>query len=154
MNTAPRLPWHQLAPQAYKAMAGVHAALAGSSLGKKLIDLIQLRVSQLNGCAYCIDMHARDLLAQGEDLQRINSLQTWHEVALFEARERAALQWAESLTQVAKTRAPDADYELLQPHFNEREIVELSLVVAMMNAWNRMGVGMRNEVVRKPLQAA
>ena len=154
MNTAPRLPWHQLAPQAYKAMAGVNAALAGSGLGKKLIDLVQLRVSQLNACAYCVDMHARDLLAQGEDMQRINSLQTWHEVSFFDARERAALQWAESLTQVAATHAPDADFEPLRSHFDEREIAELSVVVAMMNAWNRMGVGMRNQVPRKPLQAA
>ena len=154
MNTAPRLNWHPLAPQAYKAMAGVNAALAGSTLGKKLIDLVQLRVSQINGCAYCVGLHARDLLAQDEDMQRINSLQTWHEVSFFDARERAALQWAESLTQVAATHAPNADFEQLRPHFDDREIAELSLVVAMMNAWNRMGVGMRNQVVRKPLQAA
>ena len=153
-NTAPRLPWHQLAPQAYKAMVGVKGALAGSSLGTKLIDLVQLRVSQINGCAYCVDLHARDLLAQDEDMQRINSLQTWHEVPFFDARERAALQWAESLTHVATTHAPDADFDQLRPHFDDREIAELSLVVAMMNAWNRIGVGMRNQVPRKPLQAA
>ena len=153
-NTSARLPWAQLAPQAYKAMAGTAAALADSTLGRRLIDLVQLRVSQINGCAYCVDKHARDLLAHGEDLQRINSLQTWHEVSLFDARERAALQWAESLTQVASTHAPDADFEQVHPNFDEREIAELSLVVSLMNAWKRMGVGMRMPVVPKALQAA
>jgi len=154
LQTRARLPWHQLAPQAQKAMVGVAAALADSTLGTKLIDLVQLRVSQVNGCAYCVDKHARDLLKMGEDLQRINSLTTWHEVGLYDARERAALQWAESLTQVTDTRAPDADFEQLRAHFDEREITELTLVVAMMNAWNRMGVGMRMPVVPKPLQPA
>ncbi|SFM32105.1 carboxymuconolactone decarboxylase family protein [Variovorax sp. OV329] len=154
INTKARLPWNQLAPQAYKAMGGVAAALADSTLGKKLIDLVQLRVSQINGCAYCVDMHARDLLKMGEDLQRVNSLSTWHEVGLYDARERAALQWAESLTQVADTHAPDADFEQLKAHFDDREIAELSLVVSLMNAWNRMGVGMRMPVVPRALQPA
>ncbi|MBS0452964.1 MAG: carboxymuconolactone decarboxylase family protein [Proteobacteria bacterium] len=153
-NTKARLPWHQLAPQAYKAMGGVAAALADSTLGTRLIDLVQLRVSQINGCAYCVDKHARDLLKVGEDLQRINSLVTWHEVSLFDARERAALQWAESLTQVAHTHAPDAAFEPLRAHFDDREIAELTLVVAMMNAWNRMGVGIRMPVLPKALQPA
>lgn len=154
INTKARLSWHQLAPQAYKAMGGAAAALADSTLGTRLIDLVQLRVSQINGCAYCVDKHARDLLELGEDLQRINSLVTWHEVSLYDARERAALQWAESLTQVADTHAPDADFEPLRAQFDDREIAELTLVVAMMNAWNRMGVGMRMPVVPKALQPA
>jgi len=151
-TSAPRLAWHQLAPQAYKAMGGVAAVLSDSTLGRKLIDLVQLRVSQINGCAYCVDKHARDLLALGEDFQRLNSLQTWHEVGLFDARERAALRWAESLTHVASTHAPDADFAQLRAHFDEREIVELSLVVSMMNAWNRVGVGMRMPVAHRPMQ--
>ena len=127
---------------------------AGGRLEPELIHLVLTRVSQINGCAYCVDKHARDLLKMGEDLQRVNSLVTWHEAALYDARERAALQWAESLTRVADTHEPDADFEQLRPHFDDREIAELTLVVAMMNAWNRMGVGMRMPVVPKALQPA
>jgi len=153
-NPSARLPWFQLAPQTYKAMLGASMSLAESTLGKKLIELVQLRVSQINGCAHCVDMHARDLLAQGEDLQRLVSLSTWHEVTLFDERERAALQWAESLTRIATGPVSEADFEQLRPHFDDREIAELSLAVAIINAWNRMGVGMRMPVVPKPMQPA
>ncbi len=147
----PRLPWRELAPQAYRALAGVNAALAPSTLGKRLIDLVQLRVSQINGCAYCVDLHARDLLAAGEDFQRINSLLTWREVPFFDERERAALRWAESVTRIAETHAPDADFEALGAHFTEREIAELTLVIAQMNAWNRMGIALRQPVAPRAL---
>lgn len=136
----------------FAAAAREGAALANSTLGKKLLDLVFLRVSQLNGCAYCVDLHVRDLLAQGEDLQRLNSLVTWREVSLFS--ERAALNWAESLTRLADTHAADEDYTPLAAHFSDRETAELTMAVALMNAWNRLGVGMRLPVRAAPLKVA
>lgn len=153
-TNAPRLPWHQLAPQVYKGLASAEAALATTSVDKKLIELVKLRVSQINGCAYCVDMHARDLLVLGEDFQRINSLSTWHEVSFFDERERAALRWAECLTRISTGLVHDEDFEQLRPHFSDKEIAELSLAIALINAWNRMGVGMHIPVARKPLQPA
>ncbi|MEJ7686310.1 MAG: carboxymuconolactone decarboxylase family protein [Variovorax sp.] len=137
-----------------RRLLGVNAALDESMLGKRLIHLVFLRVSQLNGCAFCVDMHARELLAAGEDPQRLNSLVTWREVPFFSERERAALNWAESLTRLIDTHAPDEDFEALRAHFDEREIVELTLAVAQINVWNRLGVGMRAPVAVKPLPAA
>ncbi|MBS0337767.1 MAG: carboxymuconolactone decarboxylase family protein [Proteobacteria bacterium] len=141
------------APEAYRALAGVNTALENSSLGRKLIDLVYLRVSQLNGCAFCVDMHARDLIAAGEDWQRVNSLSTWHEVGFYTDRERAALAWAESLTKLADTGAPDETYAALEPHFSKKEIGELTFAAAVINAWNRIGAGLRLPVQAKPLKA-
>lgn len=143
-----------LVPDAYRALAGVSAALGKAAIGKRLTDLVWLRISQLNGCAYCVDLHARDLLAQGEDWQRVNSLVTWREVGFYSERERAALNWAESLTLVDRTHAPDADYAALAPHFSEQEIAELTMAAALMNAWNRIGVGLRLPVAAAPLKPA
>ena len=143
MNTAARLPYHQLAPEAFRALLAVGKALAASTIEKKLIDLVSLRISQINGCAYCVNTHANDLLAQNESMQRMNRLVTWREDSLFSARERAALIWAESLTLVKDTRAPDADYDELLAHFSVKEVAELTISIAQMNAWNRIGVGMR-----------
>ena len=153
-STTARLPYPELIPEAVRALAGVNTALANSTLGKKLLDLVFLRVSQVNGCAYCVDLHARDLLAQGEDLQRLNSLVTWREVSLFSERERAALHWAESLTRLTETHAPDEDYAPLAAHFSDRETAELTMAVALMNAWNRLSVGMRTPVRAAPLKVA
>lgn len=154
MNTTARLHYQALAPEAFRALVGVNNALGTSSLGKKLLDLVYLRISQVNGCAYCVDMHARDLLAQGEDLQRLNSLVTWREVSFFTAHERAALHWAESLTLIRETQAPDADYAALAEHFNDREVAELTIAAAQMNTWNRIGVGLRLPVQAARLRAA
>jgi len=119
---------------------------------KVLIDLVFARVSQINGCAYCLDMHVRDLRQQGEDWQRINSLATWREVSFFNERERAALAWAETLTRLADRHEDrDAEFEVLKAHFSELEIVELSIAIAQINAWNRMGVGMRSQVLAKAM---
>ena len=148
-----RLPYHTLAPQAYQALRGLNQVLDASSLGKRLIELVFLRVSQINGCAYCVDMHARDLLAQGEDLQRINSLVTWRETTFFSERERAALDWAEALTEIIKSQAPDALFEALKPHFSEQEIAELSFAIVTINAWNRIAIGFRQPVKKAMLAA-
>ena len=142
--TEARLPWTKLAPKAYQAMAGVGATLAATSLGMLLIDLVQTRVSQINGCAFCLDMHVRDLRKLGETWQRINSLSTWREVGFYSERERAALAWAERLTCLAGGHGDqDATFEALKGPFSEQEIVELTWAVANINAWNRMAVGMR-----------
>ncbi len=154
MSQAPslRLAWTKFAPKSFQAMIAVNGSFESSTLGKVLIDLVFARVSQINGCAYCLDMHVRDLRVQGEDWQRINSLATWREVSLFNERERAALDWAETLTRLADHHADrDAEYEALKAVFSDQEIVELSLAVAQINAWNRLGVGLRSQVVAKAM---
>lgn len=148
----PRLPWTHIAPKAYQAMAAASATTAASSLGRPLIELVQTRVSQLNGCAFCLDMHARDLRKLGETWQRINSLQTWRETGLYSERERAALNWAETMTRLVEHHGSrDADFDMLKARFSDQEIVELCWTVAQINAWNRMAVGMQVPVAEKAL---
>lgn len=150
MSKEARLPWTSISPKAYQAMAGVGIAISQSSLGRPLIELVQASVSQLNGCAFCVDMHVRDLRKLGEGWQRINSLCTWRETELYSLRERAALHWAESITRLTEHHGDrDADFEPLQAHFSDQEIVELSWCVAQINAWNRMAIGMAAPVVEK-----
>jgi AhpD family alkylhydroperoxidase len=152
MNTTPRLNWFKTIPKTFEAILAVSASIDSSTVGKTVFDLVFARVSQINGCAYCLDMHVRDLRKQGEDWQRINSLATWREVSLFNERERAALDWAETLTRLADHHADrDAEYEALKAVFSDQEIVELSLAVAQINAWNRLGVGLRSQVVAKAM---
>lgn len=109
----------------------------------KLIALVNTRVSQINGCAYCLHMHTEEARKLGESEVRLYLLDAWRESALYSARERAALAWAESLTNIAATHAPDADYEDAQRHFSEKELTDLSIVIAMINAWNRLAIGSR-----------
>ncbi|MBB3181584.1 carboxymuconolactone decarboxylase family protein [Variovorax sp. Sphag1AA] len=149
----PRLPWTQIAPKAYQAMASVNGAIAKSSLGPALMELVQTRASQINGCAFCLDMHARTLRKHGESWQRLNSLQTWREVDFYDDRERAALNWTEVLTQLPDHHYDhDAAFEELKAHYSDQEIVELSWTIASINAWNRMSVGMRTPPSRDPLE--
>lgn len=150
MNEA-RLPWTQISSKSYQAMAGVNATLAKSTLGPQLVELVQSRVSQLNGCAFCLDMHTRILREAGEGWQRINSLPTWREVGLYSARERAALHWAETMTRLSDHSGQDAAFEALKLQFSDQEIVELSWTIALINGWNRMAIGMRAPVVEKPI---
>ena len=151
--TEARLPWTQLAPKAYQAMASVGAVTATSTLGMPLIELVKTRVSQINGCAFCVDMHVRDLRKHGETWQRINSLSTWREVGFYSERERAALAWAETLTRLADEHGDhDTAFTALQGQFGDQEIVDLTWVVAQINAWNRMAVGMRQPPSAKPLE--
>ncbi|CAG9173310.1 carboxymuconolactone decarboxylase family protein [Cupriavidus pampae] len=151
---APRLPWQTLAPVQYKSLVAVSMASAKSSLGPVLVELIQTRVSQINGCAYCVDMHVRDLRKAGESWKRLNLLSTWREVPyVFTAKEQAALAWAESLTNLpAGFSDRNAEFEALRAHFTEQEIVELSWTVASINAWNRMAIGMHEPVGDTPLE--
>ena len=151
MNS-PRLAWTKLAPKAYQAMAGVNAAIAGHTLGQRLYEIIQTRVSQLNGCAYCLDMHVRDLRKAGAPWQHINSIATWREVGFYDARERAALNWAESITRLVENHGDrDADFAQLQAVFSDQEIVDLTVLIAQINAWNRLGVGMQLPVAAKAI---
>lgn len=149
--TAPSAFKLSLAPNAYKAMVGVNAALEESTLGKRILNLVFLRVSQINGCGFCVDMHARDLLAMGEDLQRLNSVVAWREVTFFDERERAALHWAETVSDITHTHAPMAELERLRQHFDDKEIVELTYAVAQINAWNRLAIGLHVPVKRAAL---
>lgn len=149
---APRLPWTEIAPRTYQAMAAVKTTYARSTLGQVLMSLVDLRVSQINGCAFCVDMHARELRHLGEGWQRLNSLCTWRETALYSERERAALAWAELLTRLPDGHVGhDAAYETLREHFSEQETVELTWTVAQINTWNRLCVGMHAPVPDKPL---
>jgi AhpD family alkylhydroperoxidase len=131
------------APGVMKAMYGLELYLAKSSLDKQLLHLIKYRVSQINGCAYCLDMHSKDLRAGGETEQRLYTLDAWRETPFFTPRERAALEWAESVTLVSETHVPDEVYESVRKEFSEEELIDLTLAVATINAWNRFAISFR-----------
>lgn len=133
----------KLAPEAIKAMMALEASFKTCGLDHSLLELVKLRVSQINGCAFCIHMHATDLRQTGETEMRLHLLNAWREAPLYSARERAALGWAESLTLLAETGAPDADYQALRAEFSEAEQVQLTLAIGAINAWNRLQVGFR-----------
>ncbi len=148
-----RLPYYTLSPAAYRALAAAETAVEASPLGKQLVRLVFLRVSQINGCAFCVDKHARDLVKDGEDFQRINSLATWRETGFYTARERAALAWAEAATRLEHGEVADSVFLPLKEHFTEQEISDLGFATAVMNAWNRMGIGFRQPVARAAFPA-
>jgi AhpD family alkylhydroperoxidase len=133
----------KLAPDAIKAMTALGAAIENSGLEHNLIELVKLRASQINGCAFCIHMHTTDLRAHGESEMRLYMLNAWRESPLYSDRERAALAWTESLTLLAATGAPDSDYELLKSKFTEGEQVNLTMLIGAINVWNRLQVGFR-----------
>ena len=128
---------------ALKAMLGISAYLAKSSLEKNLLQLIEYRVSQINGCAYCLDMHSKDLRHGGETEQRIYMISGWRETDLYTARERAALAWAESVTLLDEGHVPDEVYEIVRKEFSEEELIDLTLAVASINSWNRVNIAFR-----------
>ena len=143
MSMPKRLPYHTLSPEAYRGLGATKAALNKSSLGKPLIELVWLRMSQINGCAFCLEMHAKALRDGGTPQIKLDSLAGWRVSEQFDARERAALAWTESLTHVDQTHAPDADFEPLKAHFSDVEISDLSFAIALMSAFNRLAIGMR-----------
>jgi AhpD family alkylhydroperoxidase len=140
-----RLNPHEIAPAAITALRGVEAYLHQTALGPQLIELIKMRASQINGCAYCLDMHSKALRKGGETEQRLYVLSGWRESSAFTPRERAALAWTDSLTRIVETQAPDADYEELRRHFDDKEIVDLTILIGMINTWNRLAISMRYE---------
>ena len=134
---------YETAPEAMKALRQVEAYIHNSGLDKRLIELVKMRASQINGCAYCLDMHSKDLRRQGETEQRIYLLNAWRESPLYTPRERAALGWTDALTRVADTHAPDADWAEARRHFNDKELVDLTTLIGMINLWNRLAIGFR-----------
>lgn len=138
-----RLPYSQLSPDVYKALLAAKKALAGSSLGLPLIELVYLRISQINGCAFCLEMHAKALRDGGTPQAKLDSLAGWHISGYFSEAERAALAWAESLTDIAHTHAPDEVFEPLKAHFDDVQISDLTYAISLMNAFNRLAIGMR-----------
>ncbi|WP_439813638.1 carboxymuconolactone decarboxylase family protein [Zavarzinia sp. CC-PAN008] len=139
-----RLDYAKAAPEGVKPLGALHHYLSHCSLPAQLVDLVYLRVSQINGCAYCIDLHTRDLLKLGVAADKITLVPVWREaLALFDAREQAALAWAETVTLVARTQVPDADYEAARAVFGDRELADLTIAIAAMNAFNRLGVSFR-----------
>jgi len=139
----PRLNPLTVAPEGVNALINVENYLKKSGLDRRLIVLVQTRVSQINGCAYCLHMHTKEARELGESDTRLYLLDAWHESSLYSPRERAALAWAESLTNIAATHAPDADYEAVRQQFSEKEVADLSIAIAMINAWNRLSIGAR-----------
>lgn len=139
----PRLDPANVAPDGVKAMWGLENYVRHCGLETPLLELVKFRASQINGCAYCIDMHTKDARAHGETEQRLYSLSAWRETPFFTDRERAALAWTESVTRVEQTHIPDEEYEQARRHFNEKELVDLTLAIVAINGWNRLAVGFR-----------
>ncbi len=139
-----RLNPYQAAPEAMKAMTGLDGAIESSGLEPSLIDLVKTRASQINGCAFCLHMHTREARGRGESETRLYLLDAWRESPLYTERERAALAWTEAVTLVAQTHVPDAVYDEVKRHFAEGELVKLTLLVATINAWNRIAISFRS----------
>jgi len=139
-----RLDYTQLSPKGMKALGSVYGHIMQSDLPGDLVDLVYLRVSQINHCAYCLDLHTRDLIKRGVSIEKLALLQAWPEAgALFSDRERAALAWAETVTRVAQTGIPDRDYDAAVAAFGEKDLVDLTIAIGLMNTYNRMAIGFR-----------
>jgi AhpD family alkylhydroperoxidase len=139
-----RLNPFQAAPEEMKALTALENAIQASGLEPSLIHLVKTRASQINGCAYCIHMHTRDARAHGESEERLYLLDAWRESPLYSDRERAALEWTEAVTLISQTHAPDAAYDEVKRHFAEGELVKLTLLIATINAWNRIAISFRS----------
>ena len=139
-----RIDYNQVAPDGAKALAGVYNYIKQTDLTEELVELVYLRVSQINNCAYCLDSHTRALVKKGVSIEKLALVQAWEEEgALFNAHERAALAWAESVTLVAQTGIPDAAYEAAYQVFSEKELSDLTIAISLMNAYNRMAISFR-----------
>jgi AhpD family alkylhydroperoxidase len=141
-----RLDYNKVAPGAVRAMYMLHKYVEGSGLEHSLLELIKTRASQINGCAYCIDMHTKDARARGESEQRLYALSAWHEAPFFTERERAALAWTEAVTLISKTHVPDDVFAEARAHFSEAELVDLTMAVIAINGWNRLAISFREVV--------
>jgi AhpD family alkylhydroperoxidase len=141
-----RIDGYKTFPDGYNAMISLQKVVDKSSIDPKLLELIKMRSSQINGCAYCLDMHSKDAIAIGENEQRLHVLAAWREAPFYSPRERAALAWCESLTEISKEGASDEVYEALAILFSPHEIMELSFAILTINCWNRLAIGLRQEV--------
>lgn len=146
MTMEPRLNYTTLAPRHFQAMLGLSAAVHESSIGRTLVDLVLLRVSQLNGCSYCVDLHYRDLVQRGEAPRKINAVAGWRESPFFEPRERAALAWAEIVSAIPVRDPDDAAFAAVKQHFSDSEIVELTFTIGTITVWNMLNVSARMPV--------
>jgi AhpD family alkylhydroperoxidase len=140
---AGRLNAYEAAPEAMRAVQRVEGYIQQCGLEKSLIELVKMRASQINGCAYCLHVHSKDTRRAGETEQRLYLLDAWHESSLYTDRERAALAWTEALTRVAETHAPDAIYDEVRRHFHDKELVDLTTLIGLINLWNRLAIGFR-----------
>jgi len=139
-----RLDFQQVLAAGSRVLGSVYVHVQRSGLPQPLIDLVFLRASQINGCAYCIDMHSHDLIKAGTPLEKVLLLPAWHEVdGVFDTRERAALQWTEAVTRVADSHVPDAAFEQIKSEFDEKEIAELTLAIGLINVYNRLAISFR-----------
>src|ERR1700710_2195667 len=139
-----RIEYTKVSPVGYKAFGGIHVYLQNCGLPKELIDLVYLRVSQINGCAYCIDMHSRDLLKLGIPVDKLVLVPVWRDAGeVFSTRERSALAWAETVTRVAETGVPDVDYVAAAAEFSDKELADLTYAIGLMNVFNRLGISFR-----------
>jgi len=141
-----RIDFANVAPGAIRAMFGLQKYVNESGLEHSLLRLVEMRASQINGCAYCLDMHSKDARAAGETEQRLYLLNAWREAPFYTERERAALEWTESMTLVSENQVPDEIYAAVRKHFSEEELVSLSLAIVAINGWNRLSIGFRPEV--------
>lgn len=141
----PRLNPFKAAPKAYQAMSALQAYTNSSGLEAPLMELVKMRASQINGCAYCLDMHSKDARAAGETEQRLYVLNAWHESPFYSDRERAALEWTEVLTKITEGHVPDEVYDRVKPHFSDEELANLSLAIVAINGWNRLCIAFRVE---------
>jgi len=140
----PRFDYTKAAPSGLRALGSVHVYVAQSGLDEVLVDLVYLRVSQINGCAYCLGKHTSDLVKKGVKLEKLALVQAWREAGdLFSKREQAALAWAESVTNVAQTGIPDEDFREAEALFSEKELTDLTIAIGLMNAFNRLAIGFR-----------
>lgn len=138
-----RFNYTKAAPRAAQAMFALHKYVEDSGIEHSLLELVKTRASQINGCAFCLDMHTKDARAGGETEQRLYLLNAWRETDFYTKRERAALAWTEAVTLIAETHAPDADYETARAEFSEQELVNLTLAIITINGWNRLAIAFR-----------
>jgi len=140
-----RLKSYEIAPAGIKVLSEAEAYVQNCGLEHSLIELVKMRASQINGCAFCLDVHSKAARRLGECEQRLYLLDAWAESSLYSARERAALAWTETITRIADTHAPDSAYEALRPHFSDKEIVDLTILIGLINLWNRLSIGFRRQ---------
>ena len=137
--------YNKIAPGGVKALGGLYGYVMQSGLSAELVELVYLRISQINNCAYCLDMHTRNLIKKGVKIEKLALLQAWAEAGhLFSERERAALAWAETVTRVSETGVPDEAFEAARAVFQEKELVDLTIAIGLMNAYNRMAISFRS----------
>lgn len=139
----PRIEYRTVAPDATQAMSALERYVIGSGLERSLLELVKLRASQLNGCAYCIDMHTKDARAKGESEQRLYALSAWRETPFYTERERAALAWTEAVTLISRDHAPDEVFDRAREHFTDKELVDLTMAIIAINGWNRLAISFR-----------